>query len=468
DVDQLTLSIYLCYVGKGPFVEMPTIVPPTKLRGDGTTGVVEKSLGDYSEKVPNKVDDGSSFKTAKEEFVRVDEKVNQLNQSRVPQVEIDEHSIESTSVGERLLDSTFQERQSYTSMPKVNEFLDVFPDKLPVISPEREIDFVIDMLPGFIRPSASPWGAPVLFMRKKDGSLRMCIDYRQLNKATIKNKYPLPRINDLFDQLQGAECFSKIDLRSGYHQIRVREKDVPKTAFRTIYGHVEFLVMSFGLTNAPKVFMALMNIIFRSYLDLFFIVFIDDILVYSRSKVEHVNHFRAVLQVLREQELYAKFSECEFWLSSVAFLGHIVSDAGIPVDIQKNESVKTWPRPMTPTEVRSFFGLAGYYRSFQELKDKLTSAPVLTLPEGLEGYAVYCDASGVGLGCVLMQHGKVIAYASRKLRKHEKNYPTHDLELATVVHALKIWRHYLYGVQVDIFTDHKSLQYIFKQKELNL
>ena len=352
---------------------------------------------------------------------------------------------------------------------------------------------------GFIRPSSSPWGAPVLFVRKKDGSLRMCIDYRQLNKVTIKNKYPLPRIDDLFDQLQGAKWFSKIDLRSGYHQVRVREKDIPKTAFRTRYGHFEFRVMSFGLTNAPTVFMDLMNNVFRPFLDLFVIVFIDDILVYSRSEAEHADHLRIVLGVLRTRELYAKFSKCEFWLNSVSFLGHVVAADGIRVDSQKIEAVKTWPRPTTPTEVRSFLGLAGYYRrfvegfssisapltrltqksakfqwtdacerSFQELKDRLTSAPVLTLPEGLEGYVVYCDASGVGLGCVLMQHGKVIAYASRQLRKHERNYPTHDLELAAVVHALKIWRHYLYGVHVDIYTDHKSLQYIFKQKELNL
>ena len=415
------------------------------------------------------------------------------------------------------------------SIPIVKEYADVFPDELPGIPPEREIDFSIDLLPGtqpisvppyrmapaelkelkeqlkdllekgYIRPSTSPWGAPVLFVRKKDGSLRMCIDYRQLNKVTIKNKYPLPRIDDLFDQLQGARCFSKIDLRSGYHQVRVREKDIPKTAFRTRYGHFEFLVMSFGLTNAPAVFMDLMNSLFRPFLDLFVIVFIDDILVYSRSEDEHADHLRAVLQTLRDRKLYAKFSKCEFWLKSVAFLGHIVSDEGIKVDTQKIEAVKSWPRPTTPTEVRSFLGLAGYYRrfvegfsslsapltkltqketkfqwteacerSFQELKNKLTSAPVLTLPEGLEGYAVYCDASGVGLGCVLMQHGKVIAYASRQLRKHERNYPTHDLELAAVVHALKIWRHYLYGVHVDVFTDHKSLQYIFKQKELNL
>ncbi|XP_060172736.1 uncharacterized protein LOC132603619 [Lycium barbarum] len=421
------------------------------------------------------------------------------------------------------------EAPTLQSVPVVNEFVDVFPDELPGLPPEWDIEFAIDLLPdtqpisippyrmapaelkelkeqlrdllekGFIQPSASPWGAPVLFVRKKDGSLRMCIDYRQLNKVTIKNKYPLPRIDDLFDQLQGARYFSKIDLRSGYHQVRVREADIPKTAFRTRYGHYEFRVMSFGLTNAPAVFMDLMNRVFRPFLDMFVIVFIDDILVYSRSEAEHADHLRTVLGTLRHQELYAKFSKCEFWLSSVAFLGHIIGADGVRVDTQKIEAVKNWPRPTTPTEVRSFLGLAGYYRrfvekfasisapltrltqkgakfqwsdacecSFQLLKEKLTTAPVLTLPEGPDGYVIYCDASGIGLGCVLMQHDRVIAYASRQLRKHEKNYPTHDLELAAIIHALKMWRHYLYGVHVDIYTDHKNLQYIFRQKELNL
>lgn len=245
-----------------------------------------------------------------------------------------------------------------------------------------------------------------------------------MNKVTIKNRYPLPRIDDLFDQLQGAQCFSKIDLRSGYHQLRIRDGDVYKTAFRTRYGHYEFLVMSFGLTNAPTAFMDLMNPVFRPFLDRFVIVFIDDILVYSRSAEEHARHLRYVLQTLREHQLYAKFSKCEFWLEEVAFLGHVVSRDGIQVDPKKIEAITEWPRPTSVTKVRSFLGLAGYYRRFvkdfsriaapltkltqknarfvwtdrceehfQMLKDLLTSAPVLTLPSRSGGYTVYCDAS---------------------------------------------------------------------------
>lgn len=414
-------------------------------------------------------------------------------------------------------------------IPVVNQFEDVFPEELPRLPPDREIEFTIDLAPGtapiskapyrmapvemkelatqlqelldkgVIRPSVSPWGAPVLFVKKKDGSMRLCIDYRELNKMTIKNKYHLPRIDDLFDQLKGAAYFSKIDLRSGYHQLKIKPEDVSKTAFRTRYGHYEFLVMPFGLTNAPAAFMDLMNRVFKKYLDKFVIVFIDDILIYSKSQEEHAEHLRLVLETLRKERLYAKFSKCEFWLSKVQFLGHIVSSEGIFVDPAKVEAVANWERPKTPTEVISFLGLAGYYRrfvkdfskiatpltkltrknekfewtpkceeSFQELKRLLTSAPVLTLPDDTGNFVIYSDASHKGLGCVLMRHGKVIAYASRQLKDYEVRYPTHDLELAAIVFALKIWRHYLYGKKCEIYTDHKSLKYIFTQKELNM
>ncbi|KAL2233225.1 UNVERIFIED_CONTAM: Transposon Tf2-12 polyprotein [Sesamum indicum] len=414
-------------------------------------------------------------------------------------------------------------------IPVVRDFPEVFPDDLPGLPPHRKVDFAIETLPGvapisiapyrmapvelhqlkkqieellgkgFIRPSTSPWGAPVLFVKKKDGSMRLCIDYRQLNRVTVKNKYPLPRIDDLLDQLKGATIFSKIDLRSGYWQLRIAENDIPKTAFRTRYGHYEFLVMPFGLTNAPAAFMALMNRTFQEYLDHFVIVFIDDILVYSRDRDEHEQHLRMVLQILKEKELYAKLSKCEFWVNQVVFLGHVVSGDGVMPDPSKVKAIMEWRVPKNATEVRSFLGLAGYYRrfvegfsiivgpltkllrkgvefqwteqcqqSFDELKKRLTSNPILVLPSGSGGYIVYTDASKRGLGCVLMQNGKVIAYASRQLKNHELNYPTHDLELAAILHALKIWRHYLYGEKFQILTDHKSLKYILTQKELNL
>jgi hypothetical protein len=218
----------------------------------------------------------------------------------------------------------------------------------------------------FIRPSVSPWGAPVLLVKKKDGSMRLCVDYRQLNKVTIKNRYPLPRIDDLMDQLVGAHVFSKIDLRSGYHQIRVKADDIPKTAFRTRYGHYEYSVMPFGVTNAPGVFMEYMNRIFHPYLDKFVVVFIDDILVYSKSEEEHAEHLKVVLQTLKDKKLYAKLSKCEFWLKEVSFLGHVISSNGIAVDPSKVSAVLQWEAPKSVTEIRSFLGLAGYYRRFIE------------------------------------------------------------------------------------------------------
>ncbi|KAK1427869.1 hypothetical protein QVD17_16567 [Tagetes erecta] len=421
------------------------------------------------------------------------------------------------------------EERRVENIPIVRDFPEVFPEDLPGIPPPRQVEFRIDLVPGaapiakspyrlapselqelsdqlqelldkgFIRPSFSPWGAPVLFVKKKDGTFRMCIDYRELNKLTIKNRYPLPRIDDLFDQLQGSSYYSKIDLRSGYHQLRIQEEDIPKTAFRTRYGQYEFFVMPFGLTNAPAVFMDLMNRVCKPYLDKFVIVFIDDILIYSRTKEDHERHLALILELLKNEKLYAKFSKCEFWIREVHFLGHVINEKGIHVDPSKVEAIKNWEAPRTPTEIRQFLGLAGYYRrfiknfskiaqpltaltkkdadyiwgdeqrsAFQMLKHRLCSAPILSLPEGTENFVVYCDASHQGLGCVLMQKDKVIAYASRQLRENEKGHTTHDLELGAVVFALKIWRHYLYGTKCTIFTDHKSLQHIFDQKELNM
>jgi hypothetical protein len=275
--------------------------------------------------------------------------------------------------------------------------------------------------------------------------------------------------DDLMDQLVGEEVFSKIDLRSGYHQIRVKAEDISKTAFRTRYGHYEYSVMPFGVSNAPGVFMEYMNKIFHPFLDRFVVVFIDDILVYSKSEEEHAEHLKIVLEVLKENRLFAKLSKCEFWLREVSFLGHVISKGGITVDPSKVDAVLQWESPKSVFEVRSLLGLAGYYRrfiegfsklalpltqltrkgqayvwdakcekSFQELKKRLTSASVLILPNPKESFVVYCDVSKMGLGGVLMQNRQVVAYTSRQLKVHEKNYLTHDLELAAVVYVLKI------------------------------
>ncbi|GKC24318.1 putative reverse transcriptase domain-containing protein [Tanacetum coccineum] len=274
---------------------------------------------------------------------------------------------------------------------------------------------------GFIRPSSSPWGAPVLFVKKKDGSFLMCIDYRELNKLTVKNRFPLPRIDGLFDQLQGSSVYSKIDLRLGYHQLRVGEEDIPKMAFRTRYGHYEFQVMPFGLTNAPVIFIDLMNRVCKPYLDKFVIVFIEDILIYSKNKKEHEEHLKAILELLKKEELYAKFIQ---GFSKIAKSMTKLTQKGVKFDWGDKEEA-----------------------AFKLIKQKLCSAPILALPEGSEDFVVYCDASHKGLGTVLMQREKVIAYASRQLKIHERNYTIHDLELGSVVFALTIWRHYLYGTK---------------------
>jgi hypothetical protein len=290
--------------------------------------------------------------------------------------------------------------------------------------PDRDIEFVIELKPGtaqiyktpfrmtnlefvelkehikellekgFIRPSSSPWGAPMIFAPKKDGTQRLCVDYRALNEITVKNKYPLPRIDDLFNQLCGMCVFSKIDLQSGYHQLKVRECDIPKTAFISKYGLYEFTVMSFGLTNAPAYFMYMMNKVFMEYLDKFIVVFIDDILVYSRSEEEHEGHLPLVLQKLQDHKLYAKLRKCEFWLKQVAFLGHVISKGGISVDPSKVQDVLSWKAPMSVSDIRSFLRLAGYYRKFIErfLKIRKPMIELLEKDKQFEWTPV-CEAS---------------------------------------------------------------------------
>jgi hypothetical protein len=329
----------------------------------------------------------------------------------------------------------------------------------------------------------------MLFAEKKDGTQRMCVDYQSFNEVTIKNKYPLPWIEDLFDQMKGARVFLKIDLRSGYHQLKIWESDIPRTTFHTRYGLYEYTVMSFRLINAPAYFMYLMNKVFMEYLDNYVVVFIYDILIFFKMKEEHKKHLRLVLEKPRSNQLYGKFSKCEFWLTEVTFLGHVISAGGVSVDPGKVKDVLNWMPPTTASEIQSFLGLAGYYCRFindfskiakpmtklleknkafewiaecqascEELRKHLTSAPVLIPPDLTKKFDIYCDASRQRLGCVLMQEGQVVCYASWQLRKHEENYPTHDLELAIVVHALKICRHYLIGHRCEIYSDHKSLK----------
>jgi hypothetical protein len=355
----------------------------------------------------------------------------------------------------------------------VSEFPNVFPEELPGMPPERKVEFAIELIlgtapiskrayrvsgpklvelkrqidelleKGYIKLSTSPWAAPMLFVEKKDSTKRMCIDYRALNEVTVKNKYPLSRIEDLFDQLRGATVFSKIDLRSGYHQLRIRPADIPKTTFITKYGLYEFMVMSFGLTNAPLYFMYLMNSVFMDYLDKFVVVFIDDILIYSQNEQEHEEHLRKVLQRLQDCQLYAKISKCEFWIREVLFLGHIINLDGLAMDPKKVPAILDWKTPKDVRGIKSFIGMAGYYQrfiegfskiarpmtallakkvefkwtsacqeSFEMLKQKFTTTPMLVLPDVHKPFSVYCDASYTGLGCVLMQEGKVVAYSS--------------------------------------------------------
>ena len=350
---------------------------------------------------------------------------------------------------------------------------------------------------GMIRPSSSPFCSPVLLVQKKDGSYRMCIDYRALNKNTIKNRFPVPRIEDIFDRLQGSSYFSRIDLKSGYHQIRIIPEDIHKTAFRTQFGLYEYVVMPFGLTNAPATFNRLMERIFqkhRAYTGVFF----DDIIIHSNSLEEHKEHLRAVFEELRANSLFVNEKKSEFFMHKIKYLGHIISKDGIRMDPEKLRVINEWPIPKNLHEVRSFLGMCSYYRrfiekfsilagplhdltkkkvqfkwtakeneAFETLKAKLLAQPVLILPNLKMTFEVHCDASGESIGAVLSQEGHPVAYESRRLHEQERSLGVYEKELLAVLHALDSWKHYLLGTAFVIHTDHQSIKYFMTQTKLS-
>ena len=426
-----------------------------------------------------------------------------------------------------------EENQTGVKVPEavvglLKEFGDVMPDELPQkLPPRRGVDHSIELLPGakapaqapyrmapseltelrrqldemlkagFIRPSKAPYGAPVLFQKKKDGSMRMCVDYRALNKVTVRNNYPVPIAGELFDRLGKASYFTKMDLRSGYYQVRIAEGDEPKTACVTRYGSYEFLVMPFGLTNAPATFCTLMNDLFKEYLDDFIVIYLDDIVVYSRTLEEHVKHLRLALEKLRGANLYLKPEKCEFGQKEIMFLGHYISEGRVRMDPKKIQAIVEWPTPKKVTELRSFLGLANYYRkfikgfskkcacltdllkkdrqwdwsqecreAFEKLKAVVTSDPILRLPDFDLPFEVQTDASDFAIGGVLVQAGHPVAFESRKLGDTERRYSVHEKEMTAVVHCVHTWRHYLLGRHFHIFTDNVATSCFNSMKKL--
>lgn len=359
----------------------------------------------------------------------------------------------------------------------------------------RQLDELLES--GLIQPSKAPYGAPALFQRKADGSLRFCVDYRALNKITVKNKYPVPNTYDLFDRLVKGRYFTKIDLRAGYWQVRIAKGDESKTTVVTRYGSFEFLVMPFCLTNAPATFCNLMNDVLYEYLDKFVVVYLDDIVVFSQTLEEHVQHLRLVFTKLREHELYVKKEKCEFCTEEIVFLGHVLGRGEIRMDPRKVEAVLGWTAPSKVPELRSFLGLANYYRrfikgysklvapltdllrkdcpwtwgaeqeeAFQRVKEALASEPVLRLPDFSAPFEVHTDASDRAIGGVLVQGKHPVAYESRKLKECEQRYTTHEKEMTAVVHCLQLWRHYLLGTKFVVVTDNVANTYFKTQRKL--
>ncbi|KAK1648950.1 hypothetical protein QYE76_066755 [Lolium multiflorum] len=414
-------------------------------------------------------------------------------------------------------------------MTRAREFQDVFPDELPHgLPPLRGIEHRIDLIPGaplpnraayrtnpedtkeiqrqiqdllakgYVRESLSPCAVPVILVPKPDETQRMCMDCRPINAITVRYRHPIPRLDDMLDELSGATIFSKIDLRSGYHQIRMAIGDEWKTAFKTKLGLYEWLVMPFGLSNAPSTFMRLMNHILRPLIGKSVVVYFDDILIYSKNLEDHVQHVREVLCILRHEKLFANLPKCHFAQNKLVFLGFVVSANGIEVDSSKVEAIHNWPTPTNVGQVRSFHGLAGFYRrfvkdfstiacplneltkknvpfvwgkaqqkAFDELKKRLTEAPLLALPDFAKTFEIECDASGLGIGGVLMQNGKPVAYYSEKLDGARLNYPIYDKELYALVRVLEVWQHYLWPKEFVIHSDHESLKYLKSQHNLN-